>query len=864
MKKSLFLILALALSNLTSFATEPSSMAGISSYQIGSLSSVYGGLGAYYNPASLARYDKSFEVDYFGSIESDDHVQNKNSAVFMRFGRMGLGVIHSEYGSFYNDDYQLGFGFGNKDHSFGFSYGWSESDDEFAHGKDLFTYSGINNINRWFSMAERFQFEMGKDVGYSRFTLEESIAFRPFTDRLTLFLDGSYTDKTKSNPGLDRTQIWAGLDTEPLDGLKFSVRRNLETDDMLLGATVYWRGFGLGGMSSQEDLDSGAYGDRYRISLSTRDFNNVNIFKPKPKLYARLNLSGMAGDYEWFIYGTKFTLTKFFKQMDHAQNDPRVKGLLIDWKPDFSTDPATLYEIYQRVKEFKDSGREIVFYCHSMGWGSMYLASLADRRAMLPIGEMEFSNLGGERLYLADMLSEMGLDYQRYNVGAYKGAGEELDSNSMSPEVRENVGRALRELYDTIIDTSRENYGFSHSQMEDIEKRWFITHDEMLEFGLIDTLLYDDKVSDWVCHRADSDDENSGSDFSINLNLGFGGDKNGSDEKLVALGSLAPKTFKRRWGDNREIAVIHASGAIMSGESIGPFIIGDKTLVSQLKSVRQNDAIKAVVLHINSPGGSGYASDLIWREIQLLKEKKPFFVSQGFLAASGGYYLSMLGDTINTTPMTITGSIGVAAGMVFNDGLFENAKLHQDGVWAGKQDQFGGAVAAFPLTMDAGSVEMGIGRVPVRGRKLTDYQHGEINTMITGFYKDFVTKVADGRDKEYDEIHAIAEGRIWSGPTSIDNGLTDNIAGLRETIEMAKDRIGKSGKDVGYTEIYPHISLGQLFSLLSGGINAGFENTKQQMYDKSLEQAKAGKLSIQTSGKAEMMIDSELFDIEVK
>lgn len=455
----------------------------------------------------------------------------------------------------------------------------------------------------------------------------------------------------------------------------------------------------------------------------------------------------------------------------------------------------------------------------------------------------------------------------RFNIGAYKGAGEDFDTNAMSAPVRENVGLVMRDIHQSLSDGVMEGYGFTEEEMAQVKAKWFITKDEMLKLGLVDTLLYDDQVEDWVCRReSDDEDEKDGSKgIEISINLDFKVDQLDklTGDHVVSLASLTERPARRRWGVKDEVAVVYASGPIYTGRSIGPLVIGNETLVKQFKELREDDQVKAVVFHIDSPGGDGYACDLMWREMHRLAKKKPLIVVQGQFAASGGYYLSMPGDTILSTPVTITGSIGVAAGLFIDKGLMENTKLRQDGVWAGKEDSFGGSVVMAPLSIKAGSAQFQLPSIPVFGRSLTPYQTEELQGMIKDFYQDFVQKVADDRGKSWDEIHAVAEGRVWSGPRAQELGLVDGQGGLQDAIRIATHKAGLKEKNVKVREIHPELGFQDLLLLMSGmGQGMNLTASMDRLMAERLNFSQDLRVQILASGKPELLMDDQPLGVQ--
>jgi protease-4 len=831
----------------------------VDAWHVGSIAAGRGPAAAYWNPALLGYQGETAQLELIFSGEGDDHPQRDEYGIFTQLGGLGVGVIHEESAAGYANHYRLGLGFGERGAYSGISYGWSVGNWDSTKTPDQIVISSLNHPHRFVGIGTSLTYALGQNYDLPRGTIEAGLALRPFTERVTLSVDGAW--RFDKDAYVERSaEYWAGVEVEPVDFVRVSARKHLDTDDMSIQASLNLRHMSLGGIFPSAEDDNADPGMRTSILLSDRSFHKGLPMGHKKHLFARVELSGMAGEYPWLMVGQKFRLHRFFKQMDEAQKNPRVKGLFLDIKPDFQADLALLREVRTRIQEYKQAtGGEVALYAHGFDLPTLYLASVADRRAMLPIGGAQLDNLGRERIYWAEAFEEAGIDFVRYNVGAYKGAGEDFDKSGMSPEVRENVGRCLNDIYAHVTSEIRQGYNMSESQAQDLFAKWFLTVDELKAFHLVDTLLYDDQVEDWVCRREPSDeDDDSQGGVQIQIKLGFDLDelKKLGQDRVVSLASLTDRPIKRRWAQQPEVAVIYASGPIYSGRSIGPLAIGDQTLVEQFKRVREDDNVKAVVFHIDSPGGSGYASDLVWREMSRLRDKKPLIVVQGFVAASGGYYLSMAADTILSSPTTITGSIGVAAGIFFDKGLMDNSKLRQDGVWAGKKESFGGAMVAAPLDFKAGSAQLRMPTLPVMGRELSEGQGLELQAMIRHFYKDFVQKVADDRDKSWDDIHAIAEGRIWSGPEAEKLGLVDGQGGLREAIELARVKADLRKEDMKVSEIHPSLSIEDLIALLQMlGQGGGMTAAQQRLLEQKTGLTEDIRLSLMGSGKPEMLFD---------
>jgi protease-4 len=839
----------------------------------GSLANPDGAAGAYQNAAGAAFDPESGELEYFGSLEDADNSYHSDWSVYSKMGSLGFGVRHVGLpGDRFTNQFRLGLGMGDRDNHVGVAYAWNKGNRPGGDGPDEFLLSSLDRFAPFgldmpqFSLGMVHHFLLGNDplnrsFHANRYWGEGGLSVRPApsfkgTETLSLFCDAAWD----RNAEFHGDRVWYGAQWSPFNMVNLTFRKNANRDDIAMGLDVQLGNLGLGYLGAEmENLAGGdnPTANRAHVRMNSSLFHKVRLMNPPRQTYAHLKLEGMAGDYTWLISGAKFKLPEFLDQMEAIGKDPHVKGLLVEMKPGFQADPNVLWEIHRSLKDFRAKGREIVFYSHSMGLGSLYLASQADRVALLPIGEAEIGSLGSEQLYFKDALARAGMEFTRWNIGAYKGAGENFSNAAMSPEVRENVGRALRELYEHMTTEIQSGFGLDAAAMEQLTGSYFHNAKDLMAMGLVDTLIYDDNVEDWVCHRdPDKDDNKDGKDGKggLNIEFSFGMPGGGSKENLKPMSAFMTPMSRTQWMDDRQIAVIYASGPIRDGSSIGPFVIGHETVIEQLARARKNDRIKAVVLYVDSPGGSGYASDLVWHEMQRLQEDKPLVVVQGFLAASGGYYFSMSGDKVITSPLTITGSIGVAAGAFFDKGVMDASGFTQDGVWAGKAP-LGGAVMPFGVNLDAANGSLRLPAFPVAGRPLNEQQDREIRSLIRTFYDDFVDKVAQGRKMEWDQVHAIAEGRVWSGPTAIELKLADSIGGLREGIAEAARQAELEGP-VEVEEYYPGFNLGQLFELL-GAMNGdmSLETAKAQVVSDATQTARDEQILQLGSGRPELLFD---------
>jgi protease-4 len=366
-------------------------------------------------------------------------------------------------------------------------------------------------------------------------------------------------------------------------------------------------------------------------------------------------------------------------------------------------------------------------------------------------------------------LDKLKIHADMEHIGAYKSASEQWTRDSMSDAQRRATDSILDSIYGQIVGTIAESRKLTPAQVRSAIDKGLLTPEEAKSTGMVDGLLYDDEVESEL------------------------------KKKFGDYTELRIRAYKKSgsWPARRNrIAVISASGAIISGKggtsSFGGEFIGSDSLCRTLREVREDRGIRAAVLRVDSPGGSGVASDAIWREVELLKEEKPLIVSMGDVAASGGYYISMGADAIVAEPATITGSIGVISGKYNLRGFYEGwIGLHRDQIKRGENADLFTDYQGF-----------------------TEAQRAIVRAQIETFYREFVHKAATGRGKKDEEIDRIAQGRIWTGAQAKENGLVDELGGLDTAVEIAKKKAGLASSESVTLESYPRRK--GLFQSLSG------------------------------------------------
>lgn len=438
------------------------------------------------------------------------------------------------------------------------------------------------------------------------------------------------------------------------------------------------------------------------------------------------------------------SLNKILNAIENAKNDGNIKGISIEIK-DVNAGIAQTQDIRNKLLDFKSSGKFVNAYADNYSQKTYYLSSAADSLYINPMGNLDFKGLSAEILYYKDIQEKSGVKMEVIRHGKYKSAVEPFLDNKMSAANREQMTSFLQSIWQNMLTEIAKSRHKTVNELntiaDDLEARnvKLAKQNKMVD----DALYYDEYTS------------------KLNKLIG-----NGENDKLTTV-SLEDyiKSGKGRILSTakNKIAVIYAQGEIMNGDGNENYI-GPKTMIKYLKKARKNKSIKAVVLRVNSPGGDGLASDIIWHEIELTKKVKPVVVSMGNYAASGGYYIACNADKIIAQNTTITGSIGVF-GIVPNiSGLAKNIGINSEQVNTNK---------------NANSYSI--------FKPMTKNFRSQIAEMIENFYINFVTKVAKGRHRTFEEIDAIAQGRVWTGEQALKNGLVDKIGTLEDAVNIAAD-----------------------------------------------------------------------------
>ena len=447
--------------------------------------------------------------------------------------------------------------------------------------------------------------------------------------------------------------------------------------------------------------------------------------------------------------GTSSTgLDEVLNAIKKAKENDNIKGIYIEASA-FSADSyASLQAIRKALVDFKKSGKWIVSYGDTYSQGTYYLASTADKVLMNPQGMVDWHGLGGQQMLLKDLLAKFGVKVQLSKVGAYKSAPEMFTADKMSEENREQITAYMNGIWENILKDVSESRKISVDQLNQYADS-LITFDEpqnFVKYKFVDKLVYTDEVKDVVKEML-----KIGKDDNINK---------------VSLSSMVNAKGSRN--DGEAIAVYYAYGDVVDGAAGGlsqGHTIDAQKVCKDLEKLMIDDDIKAVVLRINTGGGSAYASEQIWHSMKQLKAKKPVVVSMGGMAASGGYYISCIGNYIYAEPTTLTGSIGIFG--MFPDAsqlLTEKLGVKFEEIKTNKFATFGSM-----------------------SRPISEEEMAYLNRYIERGYDLFRSRVAEGRKMSVDEVEKIAQGHVWLGQDALKIKLVDALGGLDDAIKKAAE-----------------------------------------------------------------------------
>ena len=486
-----------------------------------------------------------------------------------------------------------------------------------------------------------------------------------------------------------------------------------------------------------------------------------------------------------FMRSDVTTVRGFVESLRKARRDPRISTVLL--MPGSLELPfwGKVQELRDAVVDFRKSGKTVVAFLEFGGDREYYLASAADRVFLLPTSPLDLTGVASYEIFLRGTLDKIGAYPDFRHIGEYKTAVNQLTETSMTPAHREMSESLNRDMYDQLVRGLAASRKKTEAEIRALLDQGPFLPEDALRAGLVDDLAYEDQLDDRVPQlKAASGDMRRIED---------------AEYRHVSPRSVGIRPQSR-------IAVIYAAGVIASGRSgidpVNGAVAGSDTLLDQIRRIRDDETVKAIVLRVDSPGGSSTASDVIWRELMITRDQKPsrpLVVSMSDLAASGGYYIAMPGQWIVAQPATLTGSIGIYTGKMVTGGTLGKLGITTETVKSGRNADMYSPLAPF-----------------------SPEQRAKVDEYMQGFYDQFVEKVAEARHTTPERIDAIAQGRVWTGRQAKDIGLVDELGGLDAAIAAAKQRARiPNDEDVELVMFPPRRSFYEALADQLGGASAG-------------------------------------------
>jgi protease-4 len=639
-------------------------------------------------------------------------------------------------------DYRFALSGGTKNATFGLGYGWSGGDDDLV-GRSRLVQAGLTQrYGRYLSLGLVGNFATDKNYR----TGIADLALRPFGDQmLTVFADAELPKGVSASDA--PWSVGAMFDLGP--GLQLTGRFfDDESYAFSVGYTMDFLGFSG---SPQFDSNDKQTHNIWQARLGYPQRNILSEYFAREKTYVEMNLKGATGYRRFrFFDDDRHTLSGILADLEHAKNDPKVKGVALNLSG-ATMSRGTAWEIREKLADLQAAGKRVVVFVDNIEMTEYHLASVADKVVLDPEGFVMLPGYVIGRTYVKNALEKLGIGFEEWRFFKYKSAAETFSRDSMSDADREQRLDIIEDIYETVrseITVSRKKDLATFDGWVN-DTTMFNSH-EAIEMGLVDTLGRWEDIKGVIAKLE--------------------GEKKRYVGRDMLAGNMYPSLL---WGEDPKIAVVYGLGECSMDEGINA-----RKLEKVFNALRDNSGVKGVVFRVDSPGGDGMASDVVAEALRKCAEKKPVIVSQGNVAGSGGYWISMYGTKIYALPTTITGSIGVIGGWMWDTGLGEKLGHTSDHVQVGEHADLGyGARLLLSGPM-------------LPKRNLNDEERERMKTEILGFYDGFVGKVAKGRKMTEADVRKIAEGHVYSGTRGKEIGLVDEIGGLEAAIHAARDAAG--------------------------------------------------------------------------
>ena len=505
------------------------------------------------------------------------------------------------------------------------------------------------------------------------------------------------------------------------------------------------------------DNDSDRIGTTYAVEFG--DGPNLRDVFPSGRNYPELHWKGPVAYRRYGWFDDRPRMISRLNQINEIAQDPEVEGIILNLSG-MQASVANLWEIRAQLAGMRAQGKKVIVYFDRLGASGYMLASVADEIWIDPMGGISLSGINFGRSYYSRMLEKIGIGFDEWRFFKYKSAAESFSRTEFSEGEKEQLTDLMNDFYGSVVEEILEGRGIAREDWDQVVNTMGeLLPEEAERLGLVDG------IGDFNDLRVDAHNVVA---------------RPGTDSHTAPIGPVLGDRIWRgeEWGEAPRIAVLYAIGPCeMDGGIRG------RQLSKLIRQMREDPKVKAVVLRADSPGGDPLPSDLVARELKLTAEVKPVIVSQGQVAGSGGYWISMYGDEIHASPFTVTGSIGVISGHMYDNGLMDRLGIDYDHVQIGDSADLESG-PSLPL--------VGIG---LPHRPPTDAERARVKEVILDLYETFMEEVAEGRHLEMDTVRDLAQGRIYSGTRGQEIGLVDEIGGLWSAIVRAKQLAGLDGDD---------------------------------------------------------------------
>jgi protease IV len=695
------------------------------------------GLLGYINPALLARL-KSPESLLFRRAGDEDAVSAPSWALFSAVPHLGLATIYDD--GLRDREIRLSLGLGGDTASLGVSWGWF--DGPFFLPEASWTVGAVWQPTRRWSMGSTWTATADGDIR----ELASEVGWRPAAStRLTLFAEGAHA-WGRSQHALGRGDVdvssWRiGTDVGLGPGVhltgSYDNRRTMHIGLRMEAGTI-------GGRAGVLNKRNGSARILYGLRLGP---DRGNLGGAKKTAFLQLDLRGPVRHRSYPLFDDGRSLLELLTTLRRAETDPALAGVAINLSG-LRLDPAMSWELRQQLQAVRDAGRTVVVYIDRVDLRGYHLASVADVIVLDPSGLIVLQGFAAGQVYLKGALDKLGIGSQEWRYHEFKSAFESVNRTGMSDHDRRQWQALLDDDYHRARLDITAIRGLTDAAFDSlVNDVTGLLPADALAVGLVDSVGRWQSVERIVTQQ-------------------------GGSAGLVQAEDL-PHRAREQWGATPTVAVLYALGVCAMDNGIRA-----RDLATELRRLAQDGNVSAVVLRVDSPGGDVLASDLVADAVAACRAHKPVIVSQARFAASGGYWISMESDAILATPATITGSIGVIGGWLYNQGFRERLGLTVDHVQVGDHADLG---LGMPLPL------LGM---PLPDRALTEQEVRRTDRVLTAMYDGFVNRVATARQRTPAQIDSVARGRVWSGGAAIERGLVDSLGGLQAAIALAARRAG--------------------------------------------------------------------------